>query len=246
MRAERHPSTLTRRRFIGSAGLTFGLAFAGSSVTLFNALADGAAFQPNAWIEIGVDNTITLIAPAAEMGQGAFTSLPMLIAEELDADWSKIKVMQAPAGKDYGNPLFGGAQVTGARRSARAYFTPLRLVGAQARRVLLMSVAERWNVPVGELTTKPNLVVHEKSGRSISYGEVATFAKVAGGAAASRRGRLEAAKPVAAHRQGPAAARYSRQGQRHRAIRHRRLSAGHALRGGPAPARAGKCAGHGR
>jgi isoquinoline 1-oxidoreductase beta subunit len=170
---------LTRRRFIGSAGLTFGIAFAGSTVTLFDALAaDAAKFQPNAWIEINADNTITLIAPAAEMGQGSFTSLPMLIAEELDADWSKITVIQAPAGKDYGNPLFGGAQVTGASRGARGYFTPLRLVGAQARRVLLAAVAEQWGVPVGELTTKPNLVVHEKSGRSISYGDVAKFAKV--------------------------------------------------------------------
>src|SRR5487761_815087 len=124
---------LTRRGFIGSAGPTLGHAIAGSSVTLFDALADAAKFEPNAWIEIGTDNTITLIAPASEMGQGAFTSLPMLIAEELDADWSRIKVVQAPAGKDYGNPLFGGAQVTGASRGARGYFMPLRLVGAQAR-----------------------------------------------------------------------------------------------------------------
>ncbi len=169
---------LTRRGFIGSAGLTFGIAIAGSSVTLFDALADAAKFEPNAWIEIGTDNTITLIAPASEMGQGAFTSLPMLIAEELDADWSRIKVVQAPAGKDYGNPLFGGAQVTGASRGARGYFMPLRLVGAQARRVLLLNVAEQWQVPVDELTTKPNLVVDEKTGRSISYGDVAKFAKL--------------------------------------------------------------------
>ncbi|HXZ01109.1 MAG TPA: molybdopterin cofactor-binding domain-containing protein [Stellaceae bacterium] len=169
---------LTRRRFIGSTGLTFGIAFAGATVTLCDALAEAGKFEPNAWIEIGTDDTITLIAPASEMGQGAFTSLPMLIAEELDADWSKITVVQAPAGKDYGNPLFGGAQVTGASRGARGYFTPLRLVGAQARRVLLMNVAEQWNVPVGELTTKPNLVVDEKTGRSISYGDVAKFAKL--------------------------------------------------------------------
>ena len=164
---------LTRRGFIGSAGI----AFAGSTVTLFDALAQTARFQPNAWIEIGIDDVITLIAPAAEMGQGAFTSLPMLIAEELDADWSKVRVEQAPAEKEYGNPLFGGAMVTGGSRGARGYFTPLRLVGAQARRVLLMNVAEQWNVPLGELTTKPNMVVHEKSGRSISYGDVAKFAK---------------------------------------------------------------------
>src|SRR5579883_2315919 len=173
-------ASIDRRRFLkGSAGLTFGIAFAaGTTLTLFDADAEGTSFQPNAWIQIGTDDTVTLIAPAAEMGQGAFTSLPMLIAEELDADWSKIKVVQAPADKDYGNPLFGGAQVTGGSRGARGYFTPLRLVGAQARRVLLMNAAEKWGVPVGELTTKPNLVVHAASGRSMSYGEIAGFAKM--------------------------------------------------------------------
>jgi isoquinoline 1-oxidoreductase beta subunit len=169
---------LTRRGFVGTAGLTFGIAIAGSGVTLFDALAEGAKFQPNAWIEIGTDDTITLIAPAAEMGQGAFTSLPMLIAEELDADWSKVRVEQAPAEKEYGNPLFGGAMITGGSRGARGYFLPLRKVGAQARKVLLLNAAEYWHVPVGELTTKPNLVVHAASGRSISYGDLAKFAKV--------------------------------------------------------------------
>jgi isoquinoline 1-oxidoreductase subunit beta len=171
---------VSRRRFLaGSAGLTFGITFGlGNTVTLFDARATEASFQPNAWIEIGTDGTVTLIAPAAEMGQGAFTSLPMLIAEELDADWSMVRIEQAPAEKEYGNPLFGGAQVTGGSRTSRGYFTPLRLVGAQARRVLLMNVAEKWGVPVSELTTKPNMVVHEASGRSISYGEIAKFAKV--------------------------------------------------------------------
>jgi isoquinoline 1-oxidoreductase subunit beta len=171
-------AVVTRRRFIaGSAGLTFGIAIAGSTVTLFDALAEAATFQPNAWIQIGTDDIITLIAPAAEMGQGAFTSLPMLIAEELDADWSKVRVEQAPAEKEYGNPLFGGAMITGGSRGARGYFAPLRQIGAQARRVLLTNVAEQWNVPVGELSTKPNMVVHAASGRSISYGDIAKFAK---------------------------------------------------------------------
>src|SRR5579883_117608 len=98
----------TRRAFLaGSAGLTFAVATSGGSLGIVSALAaDEGDFQINAWIRINTDNTVTIIAPAAEMGQGAFTSLPMLIAEELDADWSKIKVVQAPADKDYGNPLF--------------------------------------------------------------------------------------------------------------------------------------------
>jgi isoquinoline 1-oxidoreductase beta subunit len=170
--------TLSRRGFIGGSGLVLGIAFTGSTVTLFDAQADVQRFQPNAWIQIGTDDTVTLIAPAAEMGQGAFTSLPMLIAEELDADWSKVRIEPAPADKRYGNPLFGGAQLTGGSTGARGYFTPLRLVGAQARRILLMNVAEEWQVPIGELTTKPNLVVDEKTGRSISYGDIAKFAKV--------------------------------------------------------------------
>src|SRR5579864_3074324 len=94
--------SVSRRTFLAaSGGLTFALAFgAGTTVTLFDALADGAPFQPNAWIRIGTDDTVTVIAPSAEMGQGAFTSMPMLIAEDLDADWSKIRVIQAPADKD--------------------------------------------------------------------------------------------------------------------------------------------------
>jgi isoquinoline 1-oxidoreductase beta subunit len=167
--------TLTRRAFVvgSAAGLTFTFTFTGR---LAKALAQGGAFSPNVWVTIAPDGTITIVAPAVEMGQGALTGLPLVVAEELDADWSKVKVVHAPLGRAYGNPGFGGAQVTGASRSTPGYFMPLRLAGAQARRVLLDAVAAHWGVPVSELSTEPSVVVHKASGRRISYGEIARFA----------------------------------------------------------------------
>ena len=102
------------------------------------------------------------------MGQGVYTSLPLILAEELDADWSKVKTEFAPANpKVYGNPhrLFEGAQITAASVSVPGYFMPLRMAGAQARKVLLDAVAEKWKVPVGELTTDKSTITHKKSGR---------------------------------------------------------------------------------
>src|SRR2546425_96166 len=113
----------------------------------------------------------------APIGQ-AMTGMPVVVAEELDADWSKVKVIPPPGNPAYGNPGFGGAQITAGSRTTRSFFTPLRLAGAQARRVLLDAVAAEWNVPVSELSTEPSVIVHQRSGRRISYGDVAKFAKV--------------------------------------------------------------------
>jgi isoquinoline 1-oxidoreductase subunit beta len=173
---------VSRRGFVkGAAGLTFAFSLSGSLVgRIGEALAADAA-KLNAWVTIGTDNTITILCPMAEMGQGVLTSLPLILAEELDADWTKVKTEFAPANpKVYGNPheLFKGAQITAASVSVPGYYMPLRLAGAQARKVLLDNVAKQWNVPVGELTTEPSVVVHAKSGRRISYGDVAKFATV--------------------------------------------------------------------
>jgi isoquinoline 1-oxidoreductase beta subunit len=113
------------------------------------------------------------------MGQGSFTTLPLIIAEELDADWSKVKPILPPAWDDkkYGNPAYGSTFQTSASASVHGYFKGLRVAGAQARRVLLDAVAAKWNVPVGELTTEPSMVVHKASSRRIGYGEIAAFAK---------------------------------------------------------------------
>lgn len=178
-------TNLSRRSFVaGSAGLTFSFAVSGFLTAKPDPLwaqAGKMAQTIGGWVTIGTDNTITILCPAAEMGQGVLTSLPMILAEELDADWSKVKTEFAPPNpKVYGNPheLFKGAQVTAASVSIPGYYMPLRIAGAQARRVLLDNVARQWNVPVEELSTEPNVVVHAKSNRRISYGEVAKFASV--------------------------------------------------------------------
>src|SRR5262245_12950028 len=177
-----HATDVSRRGFVkGAAGLTFAFSLSGSLVgKLGEALAaDGAKL--NAWVTIGTDDTITILCPMTEMGQGVLTSLPLILAEELDADWSKVKTDFAPPNpKVYGNPheLFKGAQITAASVSVPGYFMPLRMAGAQARKVLIDNVAKQWKVPVNELSTDKGFVVHARSGRRISYGDVAKFASV--------------------------------------------------------------------
>ncbi|MPY69273.1 MAG: molybdopterin-dependent oxidoreductase [Alphaproteobacteria bacterium] len=170
---------VSRRGFmLGTAGLTFAVSVGGwMTARSAEVAAASGRMEATAWVTVGVDNSITIMQPAAEMGQGVMTSLPMIVAEELDADWSKVSVAFAPPNhKVYGNPGFGGFLVTVASRSTTGYWDTLRMAGAQARRVLLDAVAHKWDVPVAELTTGPSVVMHRKSGRKISYGEIARFA----------------------------------------------------------------------
>src|SRR5215470_6738828 len=175
-------TSVSRRGFVkGAAGLTFAFTFGGDFVSKVSRAFAAEAAKLNAWVTIGTDNTVTILCPAAEMGQGVLTSLPLILAEELDADWSKVKVEFAPASpKVYGNPheLFKGAQITAASVSVPGYFKPLRIAGAQARRVLIDSVANEWKVPASELSTDKGFVVHAKSGRRIAYGDIAKFATI--------------------------------------------------------------------
>jgi isoquinoline 1-oxidoreductase subunit beta len=173
-------ASLSRRDFLGNAaGLTLALTilpepFAGTNEAIAN-----APLSPNAWLTITPDGTITIASPAAEMGQGTFTTLPVILAEELDADWSKVKPVLPPNWdeKKYGNPEYNMTFQTSASASVRGYFKPMRMAGAQARRVLLDAVAAKWNVPLVELATEPSVVVHKASERRISYGEIAAFAR---------------------------------------------------------------------
>lgn len=173
---------INRRTFLASStGLTFSLAVGGSMLMSQSAQAADPAIKLNAWITIGTDNTVTMMVPTAEMGQGTTTALPMILAEELDADWSKVKAEFAPPNpKVYGNPhyLLNGGQATLASVAVAGYFTPLRVLGAQARQVLVDAVAAKWNVPASELTTDKSQVIHAKSNQRISYGEIAKFATV--------------------------------------------------------------------
>jgi isoquinoline 1-oxidoreductase beta subunit len=175
-------SHVNRRDFLktSAAGLSFAFTLAADPRALIGeAAAADAPLSASAWITIATDGSITVVSPAAEMGQGSFTTLPLIIAEELDADWSKVKPVLPPAWDDkaYGNPAYGSTFQTSASASVHGYFKALRIAGAQARRVLLDAVAAKWNVPVGELSTEPSVVVHKASNRRMTYGEIASFAK---------------------------------------------------------------------
>jgi isoquinoline 1-oxidoreductase beta subunit len=168
---------VSRRSFmVGAAGMTFAVA---SGLRPGEAAAAGSgevALSP--WVTISTDDTVSIMSPAAEMGQGSLTSLPLILAEELDADWAKVKIVVAPPNDDlYKNPAFGYMYTAGSN-AVTSYFKPLRLFGAQVRKVLLWNVGNRWEVPVAELTTGPNVVIHEKSGRRITFGEIAAFAEL--------------------------------------------------------------------
>ena len=164
-----------REMLAGSAGLSFAFALAPSLFEGGEAQAQ-AAGRLNAYVTIAPSGAITIMAPAPEMGQGVNTALPLIIAEELDADWSKVTVQQSPIAAAYNHPIFK-SQFVVASITTRGYWMPCRIAGAQARQVLLDAVAQQWNVPVSELTTEPSVVVHAGSNRRIGYGEVAAVAR---------------------------------------------------------------------
>ena len=173
--------SMSRRQvMVGVAGLSFAVAFGKSGSAVAAALATeraGKALSP--WVSITPDGTITIMSAATEMGQGSMTSLPLIIAEELDADWSKVRIVPAPPIEAiYGNPGFQGMMYTAGSNAVTSYYGPLRTFGAQVRRVLLDNAARKLGVPIEELTTEPSVVVHAKSGRKLSYGDIAAIAEV--------------------------------------------------------------------
>lgn len=136
-----------------------------------DAMPHGWVDNPNVFISIAVDGSVTIINHRAEMGQGIRTSLVMVIADEMGADWSSVKVMQADADEArYGN------QNTDGSRSMRHFFEPLRRCGAAARTMLEQAAAQHWQVPVSDCTTTVHQVIHTPSGRALSFGELATTA----------------------------------------------------------------------
>jgi isoquinoline 1-oxidoreductase subunit beta len=163
---------VSRRAFLGSSA---GLAFAFSLGVSQRADAQAGPGRLNAYVSIAPDGTITIQQPVAEMGQGISTGLPLIVAEELDADWSKVRVVQSPIDAAYHHPIFK-AQYVVASLSTLGYWTPLRMAGAQARRTLIDAAATKWGVPAAECVTEPSTVVHSPSGRRMSYGEIASFA----------------------------------------------------------------------
>ena len=174
MTHENH-AELTRREFFGLAA---GSAFVGSSLVFgfhvpANAAGDsasGASFAPNAFIRIDGQGMTTLIIPQVEMGQGTYTSLSMILAEELDADWKRIRVEHAPANeKLYANPMLS-IQATGNSNSIRAFWKPMRQAGATTRACLIEAAARGWNVPAQECRAQDGKVIHDRTGRTLDYG----------------------------------------------------------------------------
>ena len=176
-----HAANIDRRDFLtqSAASLTLALTITADPLSCIGEAAADTPLAPNLWVTIATDGTVTIVSPPAEMGQGTFTTLAAVLADELDADWAKVKLVHPPVWdeKTYGNPEFFGFLHTVASMATRGYFKPMRKAGAQARRVLLDAAAAKWRVPVGELSTEPSMVVHRASGRRIGYGDIAAFAK---------------------------------------------------------------------
>ncbi|MGH7546454.1 MAG: molybdopterin cofactor-binding domain-containing protein, partial [Gemmatimonadota bacterium] len=129
-------------------------------------------FKPNAWVRVGTDDVVTVVVDKSEMGQGVLTSLPMLVAEELDADWSKVRIESAPADPAYANTMFG-MQATGGSTSVRSSWDSLRKAGATGRAMLVAAAAETWGVEPATCRAEKGVVIHEGSGRRMSYGDLA-------------------------------------------------------------------------
>lgn len=168
----------TRRRFLaGVGGLTVTVLSGGGVSILRSARAEAPSqdgVSVDAWVTILPDDRVVIRFGAAEMGQGVSTSLPMIVAEELDADWDLVTVEQVSQDPErlYGNPAFGGTMFSAGSTSVEGYFTALRIAGATARRVLIQTAAASWGVPADEVSTEPGLVLHAASDRRFRFGEV--------------------------------------------------------------------------
>jgi isoquinoline 1-oxidoreductase beta subunit len=165
------PGTLSRRRLLiatavtGAAGASLVIGF-----TLYarrETLPPARPFSPNAWLRVDPDNTVTVTVGRSELGQGVLTALAMAAAEELDADWSRVRALQAPAGSQYGNQ-----HTTGSGSVAYAFAT-MRAAGVQARARLVAAAAHVWGVDAATCRTHLGTVVHDPSGRHLTYGQLA-------------------------------------------------------------------------
>ena len=161
---------LSRRAFLNSSALAGGGLVLGLHLPQPARSADALrpgdvpALRLNAFVRIGPDNSVTVVVNHSEMGQGPYTSVPMMVAEELDADWSKVHYEAAPVAPEYNHSIFG-IQMTGGSTSTWTEWERVRKAGAAARQMLLAAAAERWNVGTDACRTENSEVIHGESGR---------------------------------------------------------------------------------
>lgn len=175
---------LSRRRFLQTgAALTLGFylpAFAASEAGPGKAgevFTAPLTFDANAFLRIGADNTVTVISKHLEMGQGTYTGLATIIADELDADWNMVRVEGAPAdAKRYNNLLWGTAQGTGGSTAIANSWEQLRKAGATGRAMLVSAAARRWKVNAADIQVRDGVVSHAASGNKLTFGELAADA----------------------------------------------------------------------
>ncbi|MGB1027655.1 MAG: molybdopterin cofactor-binding domain-containing protein, partial [Rhodospirillaceae bacterium] len=174
------PLALSRRGFVQlGAGLTFALGVGGVTALQAQAATDaastgegdaGEALDVNHWLTIRADGGITIVFPSTEMGQSSYSTLPQILAEELDANWEDVQIVQLNRDdRRFGNAIFGGILYTAGSTGVQAYFEPMRRAGAQARDVLLQIASRELGVPKADLRTEPSLVI-APDGRTMSYG----------------------------------------------------------------------------
>ncbi|MBX2836854.1 MAG: xanthine dehydrogenase family protein molybdopterin-binding subunit [Gammaproteobacteria bacterium] len=166
----------SRRSFLKLGAGVAGVLAVGMSVPMFNSRAIANESQSGSniidiWLTIDKNDVVTIAIANSEMGQGVYTSLAMLVAEELEVDWNSVQAAAAPAAPEYKNLMFG-MQATGGSTSIRWAFDPLRTVGAAARQMLVQAAADQWGVAPTECTAANATVSHSASGRSLRYGEL--------------------------------------------------------------------------
>jgi len=167
---------VSRRKFLVGGLATGALVLSARLVSKRLMVAHGeeptaaTAFDPTIWMSVAPDGTVTIVAHRSEMGCGSRTSLPLIVTDELDADWSRVKIEQA-----IGDPKYG-EQDTDGSHSVRSNFELMRQVGATGRAMLISAAAAQWKVAAGDCSTEPHFVVHKASGRKLGYGELATAA----------------------------------------------------------------------
>ncbi len=193
--------SMDRREFLKASCAGAGLVVAFNLGGFFTTVADAASmsdgskpagsWEPNAYIRVAPDNVVTFIVGKSELGQGTWTGLAMIMGDEMDLNWKDIRVDAAPARDPYKDPV-SGVQITGGSTGIRNMYEAMAKASATARAMLVAAAASKWNAPASELRTEKGAVIHEKTGRELTYGDLATLAaKLSPPAEAKNAGEIE-------------------------------------------------------